>query len=137
MDEDTASRVRTNPKLKDTLDRYEIVQYIHVVRNFVANGTRGNARNLFEGLIKEPRVLVLVSIDSFTNHLDTYRSAVECLEVVGSTYGHRDTIKGLLESLGDEFESTSPINQSSLDRENVQRSKYYPTISVGRCAMLL
>ena len=117
MDDDTASRVRTNPKLKDILDRYDIVQYIFEIRNFIANGTRGNARNLFEGLIKEPKVLVLVSIDSFTNHLDTYRSAVECLEVVGSTYGHRDTIRGLLESLGEEFESIKAVLIERMSRD--------------------
>lgn len=117
MDEDTASRVRSNKKLKDTIDRYDIVQYIYELRNFVANGTRGNAKNLFEGLIKEPRVLQLESIDSFTNHLDTYRSAVECLEVVGSTYGHRDTIRGLLESLGDDFESIKAVLIERMSRD--------------------
>lgn len=117
MNEDTASRVRSNPKLKDILDRYDIVQYIFEVRNFIANGTRGNARNLFEGLIKEPRLLVLASIDDFTNHLDTYRSAVECLEVVGSTYGHRDTIRGLLESLGEEFESIKAVLIERMSRD--------------------
>lgn len=117
MDDDTANRVRTNPKLKDILDRYDIVQYIFEIRNFIANGTRGNARNLFEGLIKEPKVLVLDSIDSFTNHLDTYRSAVECLEVVGSTYGHRDTIRGLLESLGEEFASIKAVLIERMSRD--------------------
>lgn len=115
MDQDTNHRAYNDDKIILCLDTFDLVRFLHELKRFIANGTRGNARTLFEGLVQNPDILVLETRDDFTNHIANFKGAVDCLETVGSTYTNKDIVTGFLASLGSEFD---PIKAVMVERQS-------------------
>ena len=119
MDQDTNIRAYNDDKITECLNTFDLVRFLHELKRFIANGTRGNARTLFEGLVQDPDILALETRDDFTHHIANFKGAVDCLETVGSTYTNKDIVTGFLASLGSEFDSIKAVMVDRQSREPI------------------